>query len=190
MSGFGRVGALEAAVARSITRRRAGSSPSPPARRLHPSGIIGRMTGQSAVTAMPRRGVLRLVVLAITLAGFAALHALGSAAGHGTHCDSAPALMLVAEAQGATEERAVHAAVPVDGDASTRASAPAPDHTSDGLTTGCLLALFGAMVLIGLRLLRRFGTDTTSPRVRHTAAWLHAARAPPPLFLSLCVFRL
>ena len=190
MSGLGRVGTLQTAVARSITRGRTGSSPSPPVRRLHPSGIIGPMTGQSAVTAIPRRGVLRLVVLAITLAGFAALHALGSTAGHGTHCDSAPALMLVEEAQATTEERAAHAALPVNGDASAHAGAPAPDHTSGGLTTGCLLALFGAMVLIGLRLLRRFGTDTTSPRVRHTAAWLHAARAPPPLFLSLCVFRL
>ena len=59
------------------------------------------------------------------------------------------------------------------------------------MTTGCLLALLGALALIGLRRLRVFGIDTTSPRVPKAFAWLRAARAPPgPLFLSLCVFRL
>jgi hypothetical protein len=149
------------------------------------------MTGQSAVTAMPRRGVLRLVVLALTLAGFAALHALGSVAGNGTHCGSAPALMLVADAHTTTEESAAHAAVSTNRDDTTRADTLVPGHSSDDATTGCLLALFGALVLIGLRLLRRFGTDTTSPRVRNASVWLQPARAPPaPLYLSLCVFRL
>ena len=149
------------------------------------------MTGQSAVTAMPRRGVLRLVVLALTLAGFAALHALGSVAGDGAHCGSAPALMLAADAHTTAEESTAHAAVSTNRDDITFAGTVMPGHSSDDVTTGCLLALFGAMVLIGLRLLRRLGIDTTSPRVRHASVWLHAARAPPgALFLSLCVFRL
>ena len=61
------------------------------------------MTGQSALTATSRRGALRLVVLALTLVGFAALHALGSVAGDGAHCGSAPALMMVADAHTTAE---------------------------------------------------------------------------------------
>ena len=148
------------------------------------------MTGPSVLTAMPRRGVLRLVVVALTLAGFVALHALGSVAGNGTHCGSAPALMLVADAHTTTDHSTAHAPVSTNRDDITRAVTPIRGHSSEDATTGCLLALFGALVLIGLRLLRRFGTDTASPRVRNASAWLHTARAPPgPLYLSLCVFR-
>jgi len=149
------------------------------------------MTGHSATTAMPRRGVLRLVVLALTLAGFATMHALGSVAGDGKHCGSPPALIILADDHGADEMATAHAAVSTMHDDRTHALASMADRHSDDLTTGCLLALLGALVAIGLRLLRRFGSDTTSPRVRHASFWLQAARAPPdPLFLSLCVFRL
>src|SRR5829696_2775983 len=124
---------------------------------------------------MPRRGVLRLVVLALTLAGFAAMHALGSVAGDGTHCGAAPALIMMADAHSGTEESAAHAAVSAAHDGSVRVDTTMPGHSSDDVATGCLLALFGALALIGLRLLRRFGTDTTSPHVRPASVWLHGA---------------
>ena len=157
------------------------------------------MTGPSVLTATSRRGALRLVVLALTLVGFAALHAFGSIAGDGAHCGSAPAVMMVAESHNVTESHNTawsslpdhHAATSATHDESAPAAARTPGHSSDDVTTGCLLALLGALVLIGLRRLRRFGIDTTSPRVPNAFAWLRAARAPPgPLFLSLCVFRL
>jgi hypothetical protein len=150
------------------------------------------MTGQSALTATSRRGALRLVVLALTLLGFAALHAFGSVAGAGTHCGSAPALMMVADPHNTAESSLSHdhAAIAIAHGGSARADTTTSGHHSDDVATGCLLALFGALVLIGLRLLRRFGTDTTSPRVRPPLPWRNAARAPPaPLYLSLCVFR-
>jgi len=151
------------------------------------------MTGPSVLTATPRRGALRLVVLALTLVGFAALHAFGSAAGNGAHCGSAPALMMVADSHN-TDWSSLpdhQAATSATRDESAPAAATTSGHSSDDVTTGCLLALLGALVLIGLRRLRVFGIDTTSPRVPNAFAWLRAARAPPgPLFLSLCVFRL
>ena len=56
---------------------------------------------------------------------------------------------------------------------------------------GCLLALLGTLVAIGLRLLDGPGTGTASAPARQAMIWLRTARAPPdPLFLSLCVFRL
>jgi hypothetical protein len=87
---------------------------------------------------------------------------------------------------------ATHGAVLTNRDDITRDDTFVPGHSSDDdATTGCLLALFGALVLIGLRLLRRFGTDATAQRVRIASIWLQPARAPPaPLYLSLCVFRL
>ncbi len=140
-----------------------------------------------------RRGALRLVVLALTLVGFAALHAFGSVAGNAAHCGSAPALMLVADQPSVAKSHppGQHATAATAHDERAQADAPTPAHDPDDVTTGCLLALFGALALIGLRLLRRLSTDTTPPQLRHAATWLRAARAPPaPLFLSLCVFRL
>jgi hypothetical protein len=151
------------------------------------------MTGPGMLTAMTRRGALRLVVLALTLVGFAALHAFGSVAGDGTHCGSAPALAMVANPHGTAESSSAdhHAPAVTRHNEGVRADATPPGHDSDNATAGCLLALIGALALIGLRLLRRFGIDTTPPQLRHASTWLHAARAPPgPLFLSLCVFRL
>jgi hypothetical protein len=151
------------------------------------------MSGQSVFAATPRRRMLRLVVLALTLVGFTALHAFGSVAGDGTHCGSAPALTIVADPYGTAESSSAdhHATTSTAQHDIVRADATTVGHNSDDVTTGCLLALFGALVMIGLRLLRRFGIDTTSPRVRHASTWLHAARAPPgPLFLHLCVLRL
>jgi len=151
------------------------------------------MTGPNALTATSRHGVLRLVVLALTLVGFAALHAFGSVAGDGTHCGSAPALMMATESHGAagSSSHDHHATTPTTGGTGVEAGATTSGHDSDDVTTGCLLALFGALVLAGLRLLRGFAIDTTSPQIRHSYAWLRGARAPPePLFLSFCVFRL
>ena len=76
--------------AESVVRGRCGTGSVRPA-----SSVL--MTGQSALTATSRRGALRLVVLALAFLGFAALHAFGSVAGAGTHCGSAPALMMVAD---------------------------------------------------------------------------------------------
>ena len=160
--------------------------------RCHQASSVA-MPGQSVLTATPRRGVLRLVVLALTLVGFAALHGFGSVAGDGAHCGSAPALRMVADTHGSAESFPPdhHATTPTTHDGGPRADSTTSGHNSDDVTTGCLLALFGALVLVGLRLLRRFAFDITSPRVRHASAWLKGARAPPdPLFLSLCVFRL
>lgn len=151
------------------------------------------MTGPSVLTATPRRGVLRLVVLVLTLIGFAALHAFGSVAGDGAHCGSAPTLTMVTDPQSTAETPSSnhHAGAVMAHAEGARVDATTPGHSSDDVTTGCLLALFGALVLIGLRLLRRLGTDTAPAQLRHASARLCAARAPPgPLFLSLCVFRL
>lgn len=150
------------------------------------------MTGASVLTAMPRRGALRLVVLALTLVGFAALHAFGSVAGDGAHCGSAPALMMVADPHSTAESPPPdhHAAAVTASDGGAQADATMPGHHPDDVTTGCLLALFGALVMIGLRLLRRFGTDTTSTRLQHASTWPPGRGPPGPLFLSLCIFRL
>ncbi len=163
------------------------------------------MTGENTLTTMPRRGVLgvsgvlRLVVLALTLTGFVAMHGIASAAG-GTHCGAPPAMMATSGAHGSDAHGVAHGLTADHGTttamehiagvvAGVGAPVPAPD--SDDLMVGCLLALLGALVAIGLPLLGWFGTTTAAAGVRRAGAWLRAARAPPnPLFLSLCVFRL
>ena len=151
------------------------------------------MAGQSVFAATPRRSVLRLVVLALTLVGFAALHAFGPVVGDGTHCGSASPLTIVADPYGTAESSSAnhHVTTSTAQDDSVHADATTAGRNSDDATTGCLLVLFGALVMIGLRLLRRFGINTSPPRVRPASTWLHAARAPPgPLFLYLCALRL
>lgn len=151
------------------------------------------MNGQSVLTAASRRGGPRFELLALTLVAFAALHAFGSFAGDGTHCGSASALMMATDSHSTAESRSPdhHATAATAHDDRARADATRPAHESGDAMTGCLLALLGALALIGLRLLRRLSTDTTPAQLRHASTWLHAARAPPaPLFLSLCVFRL
>lgn len=143
--------------------------------------------------AMSRRGGLRLVVLALTLVGFAALHAFGSATADGSHCGSPPAMMVATSPHGATESssRGHHDLALTDHDSGAYADATTTGDHSDDVTAGCLLALFAALVLIGLRLLRRFVIDTTLAQLQHASMLLRSARGPPaPLFLSLCVFRL
>ena len=155
------------------------------------------MTGHSAMTTAPRRGVLRLVVLALTLAGFVAMHGLASAGGGEAHCGSPAALLLTSDAHGtdgtpgAVDQAVAHHDGTLIGDHHTRADAPTSSHGSDELMVGCLLALLGTLVAIGLRLLRGRGAVIVSALPRQALAWLRTARGPPdPLFLSLCVFRL
>lgn len=155
------------------------------------------MTGHSAMTTDPRRGVLRLVVLALTLAGFVAMHGLASAGGEEAHCGSPAALLLTSDAHGADETRGAvdqsvaHHDSMLVGDHHTRAEAPTSSSDSDELMVGCLLALLAALVAIRLRLLGGPGAVVVSAAARQALAWLRTARGPPdPLFLSLCVFRL
>lgn len=118
------------------------------------------------MTTAPRRGVLRLVVLGLTLAGFVAMHGLASAATGEVHCGTPAALLLPGEAH-ATGDQPAHSMV------------------------GCLLALLGTLVAIARRLLGGRGPVIVFALARQASAWLHTARGPPdPLFLSLCVFRL
>ena len=153
------------------------------------------MTGRSALTTVPRcsvLGVLRLVVLALTLAGFVAMHGVASAAG-GAHCGAPPALMATTDAHavahGSAADHGTTTAMAHRAGIGAGVGAPVPSPDSDDLMVGCLLALLGALVAIGLRLLGR-SSDNAILNVRQAQAWLRAARAPPdPLFLSLCVFR-
>ncbi len=148
------------------------------------------MTAPSAMTTAPRRGVLRLVVLALTLAGFVAMHGLASADTGGAHC-GAPAALLQASVTHTSIDQPAHHDSAITDAHSTQADAPAPSRTSDELMIGCLLALLGTLVAIGLRLLRGRGAVIVSAPPRQALAWLRTARGPPdPLFLSLCVFRL
>ena len=56
---------------------------------------------------------------------------------------------------------------------------------------GCLLALLGILMAIGLRLLGGTDAGTASAPARQALTWLRTARGPPdPLILSLCLFRL
>jgi hypothetical protein len=155
------------------------------------------MTGHSAMTTAPRRGVLRLVVLALTLAAFVAMHGLTAAGGGEAHCGSPAALLLTSDGHstdgttGALDPPAAHHDSTPGDDHHTGAEAPTSSHDSDELMVGCLLALLGTLVAIGLRLLDGPGTGTASAPARQALTWLRTARAPPdPLFLSLCVFRL
>ena len=61
------------------------------------------MTGPKHVDGDVATRRTPLVVLALTLVGFAALHAFGSVTGDGTHCGSAPALAMVANPHGTAE---------------------------------------------------------------------------------------
>ena len=147
-------------------------------------------------------GVLRLIGLALALTGFVAMHGVASSAS-GAHCGAPSALLAASDAQGGAHgvtdgstaghgtSTAVAHFVGVGAGVAASLDAPVPSPDSDDLMVGCLLALLGALVAIGLRLLGWSGTTTAPLGVRRTGAWLRAARAPPnPLFLSLCVFRL
>ena len=95
------------------------------------------MTGPSVLTATPRRGGLRLVVLALTLVGFAAVHAFGSLAGDGAHCGSAPALMMMTDPHSPAESLSPdhHTTGATGQDDQARADATTPAHDSGNLTT-------------------------------------------------------
>lgn len=149
------------------------------------------MTDQSARTTAPPRGMLRLVVLALTLVGFVAMHGLASADGGVAHCGSPPVLLLAADPHDTVGQPTAHLDTSIVVEHGDHAGTPAPTRDSDDMMVGCLLALIGALVAIGLRLLGGPYASAVRPAARRAWAWLCAARGPPePLFLSLCVFRL
>lgn len=150
------------------------------------------MTDRSATTTpTPRRGVFRLVVLALTLAGFVTMHGLAAADAGPAHCGLPAALLLTGDDHTVMDQPVAHHDGALVGEHGTRAAAPAPARDSHELMIGCLLALLGTLAAIGLRLLGGPHAGTALASVRQALAWLRAARAPPdPLFLSLCVFRL
>lgn len=155
------------------------------------------MTDRSATTTpTPRRGVLRLVVLALTLAGFVTMHGLAAADAGPAHCGLPAALLLTdgdahPSAHPSAHQPMGHHDNALVGEHGMRAAAPAPARDSDELMIGCLLALLGTLAAIGLRLVSGPHAGTASASARRALAWLRPARAPPdPLFLSLCVFRL
>lgn len=164
------------------------------------------MTGHSAATAS-RRGALRLVVLALTLAGFVAMHGLAPAAPGAAHCGSPAALLLAGGAHPAdahppgahahppgahaADQPAAHRDRPVVGTPGTGVGAPEPSHPSDELVVGCLLALLTTLVALGMRLVGGRGVAVVAAPARQALSRSRTARAPPdPLFLSLCVLRL
>ena len=152
------------------------------------------MNGRGAVLARSGWGAFRLIVLALTLVGFVAMHGLASIDGDGTHCDPLHALMPTAH--GSVDDMtgdapATTAAAHPDLIASVTFSVQSADHDAHALMTGCLLALLGALAALILRLLRVPAIQNTSTTNLSTPSGQWTARAPPhPLFLSLCVLRL
>ena len=152
------------------------------------------MSERGAVLAWAGWDGFCLIVLALTLVGFAAMHGLASTDGYGTHCDSLHA--LTSTAQGPVDDMAGDApATTVAAHPSLSPSAAfsvqSADHGGHELMTGCLLALLGALVALILRLLRVLAVQSAPPANLSTPSGQRTARAPPhPLFLSLCVFRL
>ena len=139
-------------------------------------------------------GAFRLIVLALTLVGFVAMHGLASTDGDGTHCDPLHALMSTAHGSVddmAGDATATTAAKYPDLIASVTFSVQSADHDAHELMTGCLLALLGALAALILRLLRVPAVQSASTTNLSTPSGQWTARAPPhPLFLSLCVLRL
>ena len=197
----------------SSTRSRSGSGPPEPSRRrlsvvawrpdslprpvycrLRGSCIIVTMSGRGAVLARSGWGAFRLIVLALTLVGFVAMHGLASTDGDGTHCDPLHALMPTAHGpvdDMAGDAPATTAAAHPDLIASVTFSVQSADHDAHELMTGCLLALLGALAALVLRLLRVPAVESASTTNLSTPSGQWTARAPPhPLFLSLCVLRL
>jgi hypothetical protein len=161
------------------------------------------MTGYSAATGSRRRA-LRLVVLALTLAGFVAMHGLAPAAPGAAHCGSPAALLLAGGAHPAdahppgahppvghpADQPAAHRDRPVVGVPGTGVGAPEPARPSDELVVGCLLALLTTLVALGMRLVGSRGVAVVAASARQAPSRSRSARAPPdPLFLSLCVLR-
>jgi hypothetical protein len=152
---------------------------------------MDRLGGVKAAT---RYDAFRLLVLALTLVGFVAMHGLASAGGETSHCALPDALISPADTAshhmigdsddtaGAHVGPAVHSTVASSG------------HTGDDggkSMAGCLLALLGALVALALRLVRLSAGTTTLMPASSVSPRQRAARAPPqPLFLSLCVIRL
>jgi hypothetical protein len=169
------------------------------------------VSGLSGVTARARYDAFRLVVLALTLLGFVAMHGLASAGSDSSHCAAPDTLISPVDHDRAAHDRAAHdltGASMIGGGAATRAGAhsnPAahsavdspvasPGQTGDDgekLMTGCLLALLGALAALALRLVRLAAGHTTPTPAASASLRQRAARAPPqPLFLSLRVIRL
>lgn len=176
----------------SVDVRTAGS------RRRWRSCIIGLMAGRSGVTA--RYDAFRLVVLALTLVGFVAMHGLASAGSGSAHC-AVPDILLSSAGE-AGHDMAGHdmaggrAATTADAHAGPAADSTAASPTNtgdDGGTSvaGCLLALLGGLVALALRLVRSSSGHTPIRPASSALVRERPARAPPrPLFLSLCVIRL
>jgi hypothetical protein len=155
---------------------------------------------RSGVEARARYEVFRLVVLALTLAGFMAMHGLASAGSESSHCAVADILISSADmsvhdltnggmtGHGAATKASAHSNPAVD---PTVASPGTTRDDDEKFMTGCLLALLGALVALALRLVRLSAEHSTPTPASPAAVRECAARAPPPpLFLSLCVIRL
>jgi hypothetical protein len=119
-------------------------------------------------------GVARLVLLALALAGFVAMHGIAATDLGGTHHN--PLLAHVTH-------------VPAHDAVGAAAGSPA-EHAGHGVMAGCVFVLLGALAALVLRALYR-----VRPAAARTgrAPWLPArppARGPPaPLFITLCVHR-
>jgi len=152
------------------------------------------MGGLGGVKAGARYDAFRLLVFALTLVGFVAMHGLASAGGESSHCALPDALISPVDTarHDMTGDRAdaagAHVAPGMD---STVASS---GHTGDDggkSMAGCLLALLGAIIALALRLVRMTAGHTALRLGLSVSLHQRAARAPPqPLFLSLCVIRL
>lgn len=159
------------------------------------------MNERRGVGASARHDALRFLVMALTLAGFVAMHGLASAGGDSSHC--APPVALISSGDTGAHDTTAHGVA--DSSAAMAAGlhldlssdstvASAGGTRSDGgskFMAGCLLALLGGIVALLLRLLRMSAQHIPPSTVSSALSRARAARAPPPpLFLSLCVFRL
>jgi hypothetical protein len=141
------------------------------------------------VTAGRTVGVVRLVLLGLTLAGVVAMHGLASIDATGVHRSAVGAAVVpMVEGPAVTGKSGRHGP-PAMGEPRT-GMAPGAEHDGHELMAGCVGVLLGLLAAIGLRVLGRAhgGTDLVAPLVGRLVR--SAPRGPPqPIFLALCVVR-
>jgi hypothetical protein len=154
---------------------------------------------------IPLVAVIRLVVVAMSLAGIVAMHGLSVPDMGGSHCGpvtsasdpghSAAALSAATAVSGARQDptgrlMAAGAGVPALRDNSVPEFGPTARHADCAAMASCVAILLG---LIGLAALHRLlvGRRTARALTGFRFAFATApGRAPPqPIFLFLCVFR-
>jgi hypothetical protein len=136
------------------------------------------------------RRALRLVVLALTPAGFVAMHGVAATDGAGLHRST---IHTAAAPHHHAGSAAPAADSHLDTPGTAHATAVSGPARYDGhhVTAGCLLALLGAVTALAIRLLGRGAVGGTPTAPVPAPAGPYRPRPPPrPLFRVLCVYRL